>query len=69
VDVLAQKDGLDPQDERRSPAARVGLGALVSATEGWIAGGYQGDSGQRTDVSFGRMRDTCLELSKSEFTK
>jgi len=69
VEALAQRNGLDPEDERCSLAARVGLGALASATEGWIAGGCEGDLGQRVDVSFDRMRDTCLELSKSELTE
>ena len=69
VEALAQRNGFDPQDERCSLAARVGLGALASATEGWIAGGCEGDLGQRINVSFDRMRDTCLELSKSDFTE
>jgi AcrR family transcriptional regulator len=66
VEALAQRNGLDPQDERCSLAARVGLGALASAVECWIAEGCDGSLGQRIDVSFDRMTYTCRELSGPE---
>ena len=54
------------RDERCSLAARVGLGALASAVESWIAEGCDGNLGERVDVSFDRMRETCRELSGPE---
>ena len=59
VGALAQRNEIDPSDERCSLAARVGLGALASAVEGWIAEGCDGSLRQRVDVSFDRMRETC----------
>jgi hypothetical protein len=63
VEALAQRNGLEPRDERCSLAAWVGLGALPSAVESWIAEGCDGNLGERVDVSFDRMRETCRELS------
>ncbi len=65
-EALAQRNDLEPGDERCSLAARVGLGALASAVESWIAEGCDGDLGERVDISFGRMRETCRELSGPE---
>jgi AcrR family transcriptional regulator len=66
VEALAQRNGLEPGDDRCSLAARVGLGALASAVESWIAEGCDGNLGERVDVSFDRMRETCRELSGPE---
>ncbi len=66
VEALAQRNGLEPTDERCSLAARVGLGALASAVESWIAEGCDSNLGERVDLSFDRMRETCRELSGPE---
>jgi AcrR family transcriptional regulator len=66
VEALAQRNGLEQRDERCSLAARVGLGALASAVESWIAEGCDGHLGERVDVSFERMRETCRDLSRPE---
>ena len=66
AEALAERNGLDPGDERCSLAARIGLGALASAVESWIAEGCNGYLGQRIDVSFDRMRETCHDLSGTE---
>jgi AcrR family transcriptional regulator len=63
IDALAQRRGLDPQDERCSLAARVGLAALASAVEGWIAEGCVSDLGSRIDANFEQMSETCRELA------
>jgi AcrR family transcriptional regulator len=63
VAALAQRHDLDVHDERCALAARVGLGALASAVEGWITGGCEGDLGRRIDVSFDRMTEICRDLS------
>ncbi len=64
--ALAQRNGLDPHDEQCSLAARVGLAALASAVESWIENGCDGNLGERIDVSFDRMRDTCRKLAGSD---
>jgi hypothetical protein len=63
TDALAVRQGREPGDERASLAARVGLEALGSAVERWIAGGCAGDLGDAIDESFGLMVDVCGELA------
>jgi AcrR family transcriptional regulator len=63
TDALAVRQGREPGDERASLAARVGLEALGSAVERWIAGGCAGDLGDAIDESFKLMVDVCGELA------
>lgn len=66
VDALARRRGLDRHDERCSLVARVGLDALASAVEGWIARGCVGDLAHAVDASFDLMAEVCGELSGRE---
>jgi len=59
TDALACRRGLDAPDDRCALAARVTLGVLAAAVEGWIAGGCGGDLDIAVEHSFGRMIEMC----------
>jgi AcrR family transcriptional regulator len=63
-DALAQRRGLNGPDDRSMVAARVALGVLAFAVEGWIAGGCIGDLGGSVDHGFDVMNGLCSQWSK-----
>lgn len=63
TDALARRRRLEPSDERSSLSARVTLGVLASAVEGWIAGGCRGDLAAAVDRSFNLMTEVCGKWS------
>jgi AcrR family transcriptional regulator len=65
TDALARRRGLDAPDERCLVAARVLLGVLASAVEGWIAGGCVGVLAQAVEQSFDLMTELCGEWSQA----
>jgi hypothetical protein len=64
TDALARRRGLTAPDERCSLAARVALGVLAAAVEGWIAGGCRGDLAEAVKRSFDQMNELCAEWSR-----
>jgi AcrR family transcriptional regulator len=64
VEVLAQRNGRSIDDERCSLAARVGLEALGSAVDRWIADEGNGALAEYVDTSFRRMAEVCSDLSR-----
>jgi AcrR family transcriptional regulator len=63
VDALSQRNSRSADDERNSLAARVGLEALASAVDRWIADDCAGALSEYVDTSFSRMAVVCGELS------
>jgi AcrR family transcriptional regulator len=59
--ALAQRRALREADDACLVAARVALGVLASAVEGWIAGSCVGDLGESVDHSFQVMSDLCSQ--------
>lgn len=59
--ALAVRHGLRRPDERCVLAARVVLGVLASAMEGWMADGCTGDLAQVVDRRFDVMTGLCRE--------
>jgi AcrR family transcriptional regulator len=62
--ALARRSGRSVDDERCSLSARVGLEALGSAVDRWIADGGDGELSEYVDASFRRMKEVCRELSR-----
>jgi AcrR family transcriptional regulator len=63
TDALAQRNRRPSTDPRSSLAARVALGTLGEAVEGWIASGCAGELGDAIDRSFQLMIEVCGHLS------
>src|SRR5262245_48603483 len=66
ADAFARRRGLATPDARCAIAARVALGVLGSAVEGWIAGGCVGDLTRAVEHGFDVMADLCGEWSTCE---
>jgi AcrR family transcriptional regulator len=66
--ALAQRRDLQASDERCSVAARVALGVLGSAVEGWIEGGCREDLASAVEHSFNVATELCGEWSRSKPT-
>jgi AcrR family transcriptional regulator len=64
VEALAQRNGRSVDDERCSLSARVGLEALGSAVDRWIADEGDGELSEYIDTSFRRMAEVCGDLSR-----
>jgi AcrR family transcriptional regulator len=64
IDSLAERHGFEPGDERCSLAARVGLEALASAVDRWIADECDGELRDYVNTSFERMAVVCGELAR-----
>ena len=64
IDALARRNRLSADDERNSLAARVGLEALGSAIDRWIADDCAGELSEYVDTSFDRMAAVCAEFSR-----
>jgi AcrR family transcriptional regulator len=67
-DALAQRRGLKGPDDASVVAARVALGVLAFAVEGWIAGGCLADLGESVDRAFDVMNGLCSQWSKRRRT-
>jgi AcrR family transcriptional regulator len=63
-DALARRRGLEVPDERCTLAARVMLGVLGCAVEGWIAGRCRGDLAEAVDQRFDQMTELGREWSQ-----
>ena len=63
TDALARRRNLDGPDERCSLAARVTLGVLGSAVEGWIENGCRGDLAAAVEHGFDLMTELCGDWS------
>jgi AcrR family transcriptional regulator len=64
VEALAQRSGRPVTDERCSLSARVGLEALGSAVDLWIAHEGAGALAEYVDTSFRRMAEVCGDLAR-----
>jgi AcrR family transcriptional regulator len=67
-DALAQRRGLEDPDDSSVVAARVALGVLAFAVEGWIAGGCVADLRESVDHGFDVMNGLCGQWSKRKRT-
>jgi AcrR family transcriptional regulator len=67
-DALAERRGLKGPDDGSNVAARVTLGVLGFAVEGWIAGGCVADLGESVDHGFNVMKGLCSQWSKRRRT-
>ena len=63
---LAERRGLIEPDEACMVAARVTLGVLASAVEGWIAAGCIGGLAEAVDRSFDVMNKLCGQWSNRD---
>jgi AcrR family transcriptional regulator len=65
TEALARRRGLDIPDDRCIVTARVALGILASAVEGWMAAGCLGDLTEAVDRQFDLAKNLCAEWSSS----
>lgn len=65
-DGLARRRRLKAPDDHSVVAARVALGVLASAVEGWIDDGCKGDLGAAVDRSFDVMTDLYSQWSRTK---
>jgi AcrR family transcriptional regulator len=65
TEALARRRGLDVPDDRCAVTARVALGILACAVEGWMAAGCLGDLTEAVDRQFDLAKNLCTEWSSS----
>jgi AcrR family transcriptional regulator len=69
TEALARRRGLEVPDDGCAVTARVALGILASAVEGWMAAGCLGDLAEAVDRQFALAKRLCAEWSRSTHTQ